>query len=58
MLEAYPDILTVKEICEILSISKNTAYHMMREQMLPAYKIGSGKNWRVNKDELIDYLNY
>ena len=52
MLENYPDILTPEEVMEILGISRNLLYKMMRSGELPAFKVG-GKLWRVRKRDLI-----
>ena len=35
MLENYPDVLNIKEVCEILRISKKTAYHLIKEGEIP-----------------------
>lgn len=33
-----PEILTVKEACEILKVSKTTFYRLIREKDIPAIK--------------------
>ena len=55
MLFNYPDILTPKDIMEILSISKNTLYHMIQSNELPAFKLGP-RAWRFRKEDIITYL--
>ena len=56
MLSNYPEILTPKDLIEILNLSRNTIYDMLRNGIIPSYKVGNGKIWRINKDDLIDYL--
>ena len=55
MLEEYPDILTTKEVMEILAISKELLYKLIHAERLPAYRLG-GKSWRINKASLIEHL--
>ena len=55
MVEEYPDILTVKEVMEVLGISRNTAYYLIQSGEMPAFKIGK-KLWRIRKKDLADYL--
>ena len=56
MLEDYPDVLTTREVMEILDITKNLLYELIHTKQLPAYRIGK-KKWRINKNSLIDYLS-
>lgn len=34
------EILTVNDVCELLSLSRNTVYKLAREKELPSYKVG------------------
>ncbi len=54
MLETYPDIISAKEACEILHISPNTLYRLIKTCELPARKIG-GK-YKIRKDNLLKLL--
>jgi excisionase family DNA binding protein len=40
MLNDYGDILTLDELCEVLKISENVAYRLIREKTIPAFKVG------------------
>lgn len=51
MLEQYPDILTVKEVREILFIGKNKAYRLLESGEIKGFKVG--RDWRVRKEELL-----
>lgn len=50
MLESYPDILTMKELQEALSIGKTTAYDLIRKNVIPSFKLG--RSIRIPKKEL------
>jgi excisionase family DNA binding protein len=41
------EILTVKEVSELLRVSPSTVYKLTRESRIPAFKIGS--DWRFPK---------
>jgi len=56
MLEDYPEILKPKDLIEILDLSKNTVYDMLNNRIIPAYRVGNSKLWRINKCDLEDYL--
>ena len=55
MLEQYPDILTSKEVMQILGVSKELFYELVHTKQIPAYRIGK-KVWKFNKASLICYL--
>lgn len=54
MLENYPDIINVKQLCEILMISKTTAYRILREKKIKSIRIG--ERYKIIKSSLIDYI--
>lgn len=53
-LRSYPAALTVAETAEILRVSTKTVYKMIKENTLPAVKVG--RENRIAKSNLIDYL--
>ncbi len=53
-LRAYPDALTVKEVAEILRVSTKTVYKLIKENEIPAVKVG--REQRVAKAQLITFL--
>ena len=55
MLKDYPDILNSKQVMEILDISKEFLYKLIKSKRLPCYRIGN-KDWRFNKAELIAHI--
>ena len=57
MFSNYPDILTVKQVGEMLRIGRNNAYELLRSGQLKSVKIG--KAYRVPKKWVLEYLkNY
>lgn len=54
MLEQYEPIMTVSEVSEVLMVSKNTTYELLREKKLAGYR--NGRIWYVPKDSLLDFI--
>lgn len=53
-LNAYPNMLSIAHISEILDISKDKAYRMAKEGDFASMKLG--RLIKVPKSEFIDYL--
>jgi excisionase family DNA binding protein len=49
------NILTVKEICEILRIHPSTVYKLIRQGKIPGFRIGS--EWRFRKDVIMRWMD-
>lgn len=45
-----PDILNVDEVADVLRVSTQTVYNMIKDGRLPAFK--AGREWRFSKNEL------
>jgi excisionase family DNA binding protein len=54
MLDNYPDILTIKEVMEILKIGRNKAYYMINHKQIKSIKIGN--SYRIPKIALIEFI--
>ncbi len=54
MLEQFPDILTVKDLQEILSVGRSKAYTILHSGELQYITIG--RQIRIPKKYLLDYL--
>ena len=54
LLNNYPPVLCVKQVAEILSISHNTAYALIRAGQIHSIRVG--RNYRIPLDAVIDYL--
>lgn len=54
-MDDYGDILSVKDVCEILGIGANIAYKMLAKGEIINFKIGSVR--KIPKQCLRDYIN-
>ena len=54
LLNQYPPVLSVKQVAEILSVSLNTAYMLIRSKQIHSIRVG--RSYRVPLDAVIDYL--
>lgn len=53
-LEQYPDVLTVSDMATILRINKSTAYHLLKNGIIPHRRIGTA--YRISKNALISFI--
>ena len=54
MLNNTKDILTLKELQELLHIGKNTALRLVQNGEIEAFRVG--KQWRIVREDIIRYL--
>lgn len=54
MLNNTKDILTLKELRELLHIGKNTALRLVQSGEIEAFRVG--KQWRVSKESVAKYI--
>ena len=54
MFDKYPDVLTVDQVCDALSIGKNTVYQLLKKNQIKHIKVG--KKFLVPKIFLIDFI--
>lgn len=54
MLNNIKDILTLKELQELLHIGKNTALRLVQSGGIEAFRVG--KQWRVSKESVAKYI--
>lgn len=52
--DTLPLVLTVQQLTEILSISKNTAYDLIRSEKIKSVRVG--RQIRISKDALLEFL--
>lgn len=50
-----PDILNVDEVAELLRVSKQTIYNMLKDGRIRAFKCG--REWRFDKAEVLESIN-
>ena len=48
------EMLTLKETRDILKVSRNTMYMLVRDGVIPARKVGS--EWRIMRSTLVDWM--
>jgi excisionase family DNA binding protein len=48
--------LTLADVAEVLNISASQVYALVRNEELPAIKIGGRGQWRVERDKLEEYI--
>ncbi len=54
MLKGYPDVLDMKQMCEILGISLKTGYGLIQENKIECLKVG--RAYKIPKPFLFSYL--
>lgn len=55
MLEQFDYLLTVEDAQEILKMSRNCVYKILRSGELKGYQ--QGRNWRIPKQSIMQYVN-
>lgn len=50
----YEDVLTVKELMQILKIGRNSCYELLKNGSISAIKVGT--QYRIPKTNLIEFL--
>ena len=54
ILTTYPPVLSVKQVAEILAVSQNTAYALVRSGQIHSIRVG--RSYRIPLDAVIKYL--
>lgn len=52
--ETYDEMISLEDLCEILTIGKNTAYHLLKTNQIRAFKIG--RIWKIPQDSVSEYV--
>lgn len=55
MLNNTKDVLTLKELQELLHIGKNTALRLVQSGDIEGFRVG--KQWRVMKESIVKYMH-
>ena len=55
ILTNYPPVLSVKQVAEILAVSQNTAYALVRSKQIHSIRVG--RSYRIPLDAVIKYLD-
>lgn len=54
MFESYEDILTIRDVADILKVGTTQVYKIVRSGELKAFK--EGKDWKISKPALVEYV--
>ena len=54
MLKDNPDVMSIEQMCEILSVSTKTGYKLLKEGKICCLKVG--RAYRIPKAHLFTYL--
>ena len=54
MQESYVELIMIDELCELLMIGRSTAYRLLRNNDIKAFKIG--KVWKISKASIEQYI--
>jgi len=49
-----PELLTIREAAELLRVSHQTVYQLVRSGRLPAHRVG--RQWRISQETLVGWL--
>ena len=52
--ENYNEMISLDDLCEMLSIGKNTAYRLLKTNQIKAFKIG--RIWKIPRDAVSQYV--
>lgn len=52
--DSYGDMINLDELCEMLAIGKNTAYHLLKTDQIHAFKIG--RIWKIPRESVSKYV--
>lgn len=52
--ETYSDMISIDDLCEMLTIGKNTAYHLLKTNQIKAFKIG--RIWKIPRESVSEYV--
>jgi len=53
-MEIDHEVLTVKDICDLLQVHQATVYKLVRQGKIPGFRIGS--DWRFRKDVIARWM--
>jgi len=48
------EVLTIKEICDLLRVHPTTVYKMVRQGKIPSFRVGT--EWRFRKDAIVRWM--
>ena len=52
--DSYSDMISIDDLCEMLTIGKNTAYYLLKTGQIRAFKIG--RIWKIPRESVSQYV--
>lgn len=52
--EEYGELISLDELCKALMVGKSTAYSLLRNGSIKAFKIG--RIWKIPKGSVLDFI--
>ena len=49
------EVLTIKEICDVLQVHPSTVYRLARQRKIPSFRIGT--DWRFRRDVIERWID-
>ena len=50
------NFLTVRDVCEMLNVSRLTVIRWIQTGRLPAFKPGQGRSWRIRRSDFNEFV--
>lgn len=54
MFNNYDELITIEDLCSMLSIGKNAAYKLLNDKQIHAFRIG--RSWKIPKRSVELYI--
>lgn len=49
------ELITIEEVMKILKVGKNTAYHLLEDKEIEAFR--SGNKWKIPRSSVYKYIH-
>ena len=56
MIQNEPSFLSIKQLCKVLQISRNSAYNLIKQDTIKAVKVG--RVWRIPSSSISHLANF
>ncbi|ROR28516.1 excisionase family DNA binding protein [Mobilisporobacter senegalensis] len=54
MFNEFEDLITIDDLCDMLNIGKNSAYNLLKDKKIKAFRIG--RVWKIPKKSVEEYV--
>ena len=52
--DTYNEMISLEDLCEMLTIGKSTAYHLLKTNQIKAFKIG--RIWKIPRESVSEFV--